>query len=158
MPPAPPVSDLFPTGHVLVALDVATKEGVIAALVRAVAADEAVVDAERLEADVLAREALLSTGVGHGVALPHARTGAATATVAALATLRRPVDFDAHDALPVEIAVLLAGPEAERGAHVRLLSRVSVLLSDDDLRRRLREAASPAEVVTLLRTAEAVAP
>ena len=157
MASAPPVSDLFPPAHVLVGLDAETKEDVIGALVGAVAGDEAVLDAGRLEADVLAREASMSTGVGHGVALPHARSAATTATVAALATLRRPVDFDAHDTLPVEIAVLLAGPEAERGGHVRVLGRVSVLLADDGLRRRLREAATPAEVVTLLRAAEAVA-
>ena len=157
MPATPPVSALLPADRVLVGLDAETKEEVIGALVRAAATSEAVVDAGRLEADVLAREAALSTGVGHGVALPHARSAATAATVAALATLRRPVDFASFDDAPVEIAVLLAGPEAERGGHVRLLSRLSLLLIDDDLRRRLREARTPAEVVAALRSAEAVA-
>ena len=157
MPAAPPVSGLFPTDHVLVGLDAATKEEVIGALVRAVAGSEAVLDAARLEADVLAREAAMSTGVGHGIALPHARSAATNATVAALATLRRPVDFASLDGEPVEIAVLLAGPESERGGHVRLLSRVSLLLSDGALRQRLREARTAAEAVTALRSAEAVA-
>ncbi|MDT0633054.1 PTS sugar transporter subunit IIA [Rubrivirga sp. S365] len=157
MPTAPPLSDLLPPEHIVVGLDVATREEVVGALVRAVAADGAVVDAERLEADVLAREAMMSTGVGHGVALPHARSAATSGTVAALATLGRPVDFASFDGEPVEIAVLLAGPEAERGGHVRLLSRLSLLLSDVDLRRRLREAATPAEAAAALRDAEAVA-
>ena len=158
MPDPPPVSSLLPAEHVLVGLDAATKEDVVRALVRAVAASDAVADADRLEGDVLAREAQMSTGVGHGVALPHARSGAATATVAALATLRRPVDFASFDGEPVEIAVLLAGPEAERGGHVRLLSRLSILLSDGALRGRLREARTPAEAAAALRDAEAVAP
>ena len=154
---APLVSRLLPPGHVLVGLDAATKADVIAALVRAVAGSEAVADAGRLEADVLAREAALSTGVGHGLALPHARSAATTATVGALATLRRPVDFASFDGEPVEIAVLLAGPEGERGGHVRLLSRLSLLLSDDGLRRRLRAARTPDEAAAALRDAEAVA-
>lgn len=157
MPTAPPVSPLLPAERILVGLDVATKGEVIAALVRAVAGTEAVVDAARLERDVLAREATMSTGVGHGIALPHARSGAAAATVAALATLRRPVDFASFDGEPVEIAVLLAGPEGERGGHVRVLSRLSVLLADSALRRRLRAAETSAEVVAALREAEAVA-
>lgn len=156
MPAAPSVSALLPPGHVLVAVDAGTKEAVIAALVRAVADAEAVLDVDLLEADVLAREGALSTGVGHGIALPHARSAATSGTVLALATLRHPVDFAAFDGEPVRIAALLAGPEAERGGHVRLLSRVSLLLSDGAVRRRLLDARTPAEALAVLRDAESV--
>lgn len=157
MPTTPPLTDRLRPEQVLVRLDATTKEAVIAALVRAVATSDAVADPAALEADVLAREAAMSTGVGHGIALPHARSASTTGTVLAFATLAQPVDFASLDGAPVEIAVLLAGPEAERGEHVRLLSRVSLLLSHADVRRRLIEATTAEDALAVLRDAETVA-
>jgi len=156
MPATSPVSALLSSDQVLVGIDAGTKEAVIAALVGAVAGSADVLDADLLEADVLAREQAMSTGVGHGIALPHARSAATSGTVVALATLRQSVDFAAFDGEPVRIALLLAGPEAERGGHVRLLSRVSLLLSNADVRERLLAAESPDEALSVLRGAEAV--
>ncbi|MEM1115356.1 MAG: PTS sugar transporter subunit IIA [Bacteroidota bacterium] len=138
-----------------VCLDVADKGEAIGRLVALVAGAEAVVDADRLGEDVRAREAQMSTGVGGGLGLPHARTDAVTATVAAFATLDPPVAFDALDGEPVRLAFLLAGPEADRARHLRLLSRVSRVMSDPALRQRLYDAATPAEVLAAIRDAEA---
>lgn len=160
--PAPPLmpsdltlTDLLTPDRVGVCLDVEDKDGAIGTVVRLVAGAEAVRDAARLEADVRAREAQMSTGVGDGLALPHARTAAVTATVAAFATLDPPVDFDALDGAPVQLVFLLAGPEAERGRHLRLLSRVSRLMADPDLRTRLYAASAPDDALAALRESEA---
>ena len=133
---------LLPLDHVEVGLRAATKAEAIDALVARVARADGVVDGARLRADVAAREARMSTGVGDGLALPHARTPAVTQTVGALATLAEPVDWGALDGEPVALVLLLAGPESDRAAHVRLLAHVSRVLSDPGVRAELAAAAT----------------
>ena len=115
----------------------------------------AVRDRALLAADLEAREERLSTGVGDGVAIPHARTRAVTETVAALATLAEPVEWDAFDGRPVDLVVLFAGPEAEQARHLRLLAQVSRVLAAPGLRAGLAAAAGEAEALAVLRDAEA---
>lgn len=155
MPSDLTLADLLTPDRVGVCLQVEDKAAVLDAVVGLVAGAEAVRDARRLGADVRAREAQMSTGVGAGLALPHARTPAVTRSVAAFATLDPPVDFDAIDGEPVRLVFLLAGPEAERARHLRLLSRVSRLLSDPGLRSLLYDATEPAGVLAALRDSEA---
>lgn len=147
---------LLDAGAVRVGLDAPDKEALLEALVGLVADTPAVTDAKQLLADVNEREALMSTGVGQGLALPHARTSAVRSTVAAFAVLAAPLEYEALDGEPVQLALLLAGPEEERGNHVRLLSRVSRLLSRDDLRTTLLEAGSAEAALNLIRDGEAV--
>ena len=149
------LADLLAPERIGVCLRTAGKADAIARLVALISGAEAVVDVARLGADVRAREAQMSTGVGEGLALPHARTPAVTATVAAFATLDPAVGFDALDGKPVRLAFLLAGPEADRGRHLRLLSRVSRLMSAPALRERLYAASAPGEVLEAIRDAEA---
>jgi PTS system fructose-specific IIA component len=149
------LSSLLTPDRVRVGLDAPTKADVLRGVVALAATSPAVLDADRLLADVEAREATLSTGVGGGLALPHARSAAVRETVAALATLAAPVDFDALDGAPVRLVLLLAGPDGDPGAHVRLLSRVSRLMSRDAVRERLMAAADPTDFCEALAEAEA---
>jgi mannitol/fructose-specific phosphotransferase system IIA component (Ntr-type) len=96
----------------------------------------------------------MSTGVGKGLALPHARSGGVTTTVAAFATTGGPVEYGSFDEQPVRLVLLLVGPDGERGTHVRLLSRVSRLMSDEAFRARLLAAGSEAEVLAAFSEAE----
>ena len=140
--------------HVEVGLRAATQAEVLDALVSRVADAPEVRDAERLRADVAAREARMSTGVGDGLALPHARTSAVTGTVAALATLAEPLDWGALDGEPVTLVLLLAGPEADRAAHVRLLAHVSRVLSPTTVRVELAAAATADDLRAAVAAAE----
>jgi PTS system fructose-specific IIA component len=148
------VSALLAPGRVRVGLPGATKEDVIEGVVGLLAGAPAVTDLRRVRADVFGREALMSTGVGKGLALPHARTGAVTETVAAFAVTAAPMDYGAFDGEPVRLVLLLLGPEAERGTHVRLLSRISRLMSDDAFRARLVTAPTSQAVLDAFREAE----
>lgn len=156
MPALPSLSSLLAPDRVRVGLEAADKDGVVGEMAALVASAPGVRDAERLAADVRAREAQMSTGVGEGVALPHARTPAVDRTAAAFATLARPVDYAAFDGKPVRLVLLLAGPESERPAHVRLLGRVSRLLADADLRARLLAARTPHAVLGEIERAESL--
>jgi mannitol/fructose-specific phosphotransferase system IIA component (Ntr-type) len=141
--------------RILVDIDVDSKPALLDALVERAASAAAVVDPDRLRADVYAREARMSTGVGQGLALPHARTAAVTDTVLAVATLVVPVDYEALDGSPVQIAVLLAGPDGDPSAHIRLLSRISRLISRPAFRTDLLDATTPDDVMRVFADAEA---
>lgn len=96
------------------------------------------------------REALASTGVGSGVAIPHGRLGTVQRLAAALAVSPRGVDFDSVDGQPVHIFVAVLAPERHTGEHLKALARISRLLRDEKVRRRILEAADPAQALQVV--------
>lgn len=148
------VAALLEPSRVRVGLAESDKESVIDAVVDLLGSASAVRDLEQLRADVHAREGVMSTGVGKGLALPHARTSAVRDTVAAFAITAAPVDYGALDGQPVRLVFLLAGPEEGRGTHIRLLSRISRLMNDDAFRARLLAAKDVGTVLALFQQAE----
>jgi PTS system nitrogen regulatory IIA component len=87
---------------------------------------------------LVAREKLGSTAMGGGVAIPHARLSGLKSIVGLFARLERPVDFEAADGQGVDLAFVLLAPEESGADHLRALARVSRLLRDAELRRKLR--------------------
>lgn len=148
------LSSLLSPERIRVGLRVDSKDDVLREMVRLVENDSVVLDPVALLRAVQSREALISTGVGQGLGLPHARTSAVSGTVLAFATLEEPVDYDALDGRPVQMVVLLAGPERERGEHVRLLSRISRVVADATIRNRLLKAESVGGVLDAIADAE----
>jgi PTS system nitrogen regulatory IIA component len=96
-------------------------------------------DAEAVYAALCERERLGSTGVGEGVAIPHAKLPGIQQLVACFARSRQGVDFDAIDSQPVTLFVVLLVPENSAGAHLKALARVSRLLKLPAFRRHLLE-------------------
>lgn len=105
---------------------------------------------------LLARERLGSTGIGHGVAIPHGRLKAVTQPIAAFAVLEKGVDFDAMDGEPVDLVCALVVPIESTEEHLQILASLATLFSDGGLRENMRRAASTEEIYTLL-TGEEVA-
>ena len=97
-----------------------------------------------------ARERLGSTGLGHGVALPHARLGGINEPVAACITLAEPIDFDAPDRERVDILFCLLVPKDCNDEHLQILAGLAELFSDADLRDRFREDADPQSICDCL--------
>ena len=91
-------------------------------------------------AAAMERERLGSTGVGSGVALPHARITGIDQVHVAFARLETPLDYDAVDDRPVDLVAFLLAPEDASGAHLRALAQVSRRLRREDVRARLRSA------------------
>ncbi|MDX1419177.1 MAG: PTS sugar transporter subunit IIA [Rubricoccaceae bacterium] len=148
------VASLLAPERVRVGLPVTDKDGAIEAVVALLDGAPAVRDLGRVREAVLAREAVMSTGVGKGLALPHARTDAVSNTVAAFAVTSEPVSYGALDGQPVRLVFLLVGPEDERSTHVRLLSRISRLMNRDAFRDRLLQAADADAVLAAFREGE----
>jgi mannitol/fructose-specific phosphotransferase system IIA component (Ntr-type) len=108
---------------------------------------------ELLEA-LRAREKQVSTGIGAGIAIPHCASPQLDSTVLAFGRKLGGLPFDALDRRPVRLLFLLAGPERQQTAHLRLLSRLARLLRDPRFTDGLLAAQSPEEVVELLRRIE----
>ncbi len=106
-------------------------------------------DAEVFES-LLARERLGSTGLSHGVALPHGRVKTSERTVGAFVRLRKGVDFDAVDREPVDLMFAMLVPEHSTDEHLQLLAQLAEMFSDADMRRRLREAADAEAVKRII--------
>jgi PTS system nitrogen regulatory IIA component len=99
---------------------------------------------------LFARERLGSTGLGHGVAIPHGRIKGLKAPMAAVLQLAQPIGFDAPDELPVSLLIFLLVPEAATQKHLEILSEIAELLSDAGLRAKLNASATPAELHGLI--------
>jgi len=102
------------------------------------AAAEVGLDAAEVSEQIAKREALGSTGVGNGVALPHARLKGLKSPFGLLARLHRGIDFDAIDDQPVDLIFLLLAPEAAGADHLKALALVSRLLRDRTVCEKLR--------------------
>lgn len=131
-----------------------TKDSVINALLDIIATHPAVRDPEAMRQAVFEREQMMSTGVGKGLGLPHAKTQAVTETVAAFAITADPVDFGAIDDQKVRLLFLLVGTESAKSEHIKILSRISRLLNRDAFRKRLLQAKDAREVLALLEEGE----
>lgn len=134
------LTELLTPDRVVVPLRATTKDAVMRELV-AVAlpgADDATRDA--VLGALREREAVLSTGIGDGVAIPHAKTPMVDELLLVAGVTRAPVDFDALDGQPTDLFFMLLGPEAAAGAHVRALGRISRVLRRPGLCAALRAA------------------
>ena len=100
--------------------------------------------------NLFARERLGSTGLGHGVAIPHGRIKGLKAPMAALFQLAQPIGFDAPDEQPVNLLIFLLVPEAATQRHLEILSEIAEMLSDRELREKLKTEADAAAVHRLI--------
>ena len=104
---------------------------------------------------VLRREAMMSTGIGNGVAIPHGKARAVDRMMAACAVSPAGVDFEAVDGEPAHLFILLVSPESVGTPHVKVLANISRLLKEESVRRSLREADSASAFLAALKAAEA---
>ena len=97
-------------------------------------------DKEAYRAGVFKREEEGTTGIGEGIAIPHAKTEAVKAPGLAAMVLRDGVDYDALDGEPVHLIFLIAAPNTKDNVHLEVLSRLSMLLMDEGFKERLINA------------------
>ena len=99
---------------------------------------------------LFSRERLGSTGLGHGVAIPHGRIKGLKAPMAAVLQLANPIGFDSPDEQPVSLLIYLLVPEAATQKHLEILSEIAEMLSDANLREKLIASTSAAELHGLI--------
>ena len=153
-PPTATLAEAIGTESVFVKLRAADKSRLLQELARRAGAVLGIPAAE-IAAALAAREALGSTGVGNGIAVPHAQLPQLPATAGFFAHLERPVDFSSIDGRPVDLVFLLLGPPQARAEHLSLLAAGTRRLRERSVADALRAAATPAEARALLLGASA---
>jgi PTS system nitrogen regulatory IIA component len=151
---APRLSELLETGGIHRDVGGEDKEAALRAIVGVLPLPDEL-DREFVVSVLEAREAMGSTGVGDGIAIPHARNPIVlhvTQPFVALCLLRHPVDFEAVDGLPVHALFVVISPSIP--VHLRILSRLGLVLRDPGLRQLLRERAVPTEILQRVRELE----
>jgi PTS system fructose-specific IIC component len=148
------LTDLLTIERIRVPLESSTKEGLLRELVSVLTEEDGSTGREDVLQAVRDREAILSTGIGHGVAIPHGKSAAVLELRMAAGRTAVPVDFDALDGQPVQVVFMLVGPESSAGPHIKALSRISRLVRREDVRDRLVRAGSAREFLDALREAE----
>lgn len=105
-------------------------------------------------ADILssltAREKLGSTGLGHGVAIPHGRLAGVSNSVGAFMRLKHPLDYDAHDGHPVDLIFGLLVPQGATEAHLKHLAAIAEMFSDESFCKKAREASDDKALYALI--------
>lgn len=145
------ISDYIEPERILLGLPAAPKERLIERLVEVAVASGAKVPREETMRRLLEREQEASTGLGHGVAIPHTVVDGIEGTVVALATVPGGTDFRALDDLPTRVIFLILNPTQKMGAHIRLLARLAGLASHAGVIDAIADARDREEVIALVR-------
>jgi len=143
------IGDLLEPGAVTLRVSAANKRQVLG-VIADVAARAFGVDSDETLEGLIERESVGSTGVGQGVAIPHARLSGLDRVRAVFMRLETPVAFGAVDDKPVDLLVALFAPKDADSTHLRALARVSRLMRQPDLREQLRQARSADAVHVML--------
>lgn len=145
MPAEPTMSSLetiLPPERTLFDVPGGSKKRVLEFFSTFIAQNTPSLDSQEVFARLIARERLGSTGIGNGVAIPHARSPHCKAPIAGFLKLTEPVDFDAIDGEPVDLVFVLLVPEEADAAHLTLLAQLAGIMNDVDTRTRLRRSSS----------------
>ena len=133
------LENIIPPERVKV-LEATDKDSALREMAALIATAPEVEDAERLLEAIFEREEIMSTGIGLGIAIPHAKISAVTDFVVALGKAPNPIEFNSLDGVPVDFIVLIAGPDNQQERYLQLLARITLKLKDANVRRALRQA------------------
>jgi len=141
------IMDILVRDAVILDVESGAKEGLLAEMARALAKSVPALDPDRLLEVLMEREALQSTGIGEGVAIPHGKIAGLETLVASFARCREGLDFDSIDGQPTQLFFLLVVPEHSGGAHLKALARISRFFRDPEFREKLVQAESTDSVL-----------
>ena len=134
------LSELFGDDNIAVGVEPADKETLLESIVADLDAKGFIKDRQQVVRDVIDREKVMSTGIGHGVAIPHAYTDGVEKLVAGFYRTDGRVDFEALDENDVDLFFIILGPKESRRNHIKVLAKISRLLNHEDFREDLRKA------------------
>ncbi|HBP65768.1 MAG TPA: PTS sugar transporter subunit IIA [Desulfosporosinus sp.] len=140
------ITELLANESILLDLEMETKEDVWRVLAQSFLEIGAVHNVEQYLADVAIRESKGTTGVGFGVAIPHAKSEGVTRPALAMARLKKKIDVQSMDGSPADLLFLIAAPIHGEDIHLRALSKLARLLMHGNFLESLRMAKTPKEV------------
>jgi CPA1 family monovalent cation:H+ antiporter len=136
--------------HILADIAEVGKDNIIKELLAALDKTGAVPNFDAAFSALLAREKTLTTGIGDGIALPHAKIPGITDIVAALGVKKEGLDFDSMDGKPVNIVVLILSPESKPRPHIQFMATISRFLNNPETRKKILDAETAADIHSLI--------
>ncbi|ALP35279.1 PTS fructose transporter subunit IIC [Paenibacillus sp. IHB B 3084] len=149
------ITDLMIKETMIMDLQATTKDGAIEELIASLEASGRINDRALFKEMIYKREAESSTGIGGGIAMPHAKTKAVNEATVVFAKSSKGVDFESLDGEPANVFFMIAAPEGAANTHLRTLAALSRLLIDTDFIEKLMNAQTPDEVSELFDTKQA---
>ena len=148
------ISDYLKPKVIMMKLKQQEKIAVLKELVEHLVKNNLVKNGEEFINALAKRENLESTGIGNGIAIPHARTNTVEDLVLAFARSSEGVDFSAIDGKPSHLIFLIASPEDKKSEYIMALAKLSRLLRRESVRKMLMDAESPEEVLKIVKENE----
>ncbi len=141
------ITELVTTDRIVALKKEKTKDAALKTLVRCLAKTEFVDKEKDLGKAIRDRERILSTGIGQGIAIPHAKIPSVSGFVAALGISKDGIPFDSLDGKPAHLIVMIAGPEGQNEEYLRILARFTATLKPEETRNRIIQSAKKADQV-----------
>jgi PTS system fructose-specific IIC component len=148
------IQDLIQKGNVIVDLRIADKFEAIGSVARFMCSVNGLPDAEGVAGKIVERETEMSTGIGYGIAIPHARLSGIDRLYMAVARSVEGIEFNSLDEQAVNLIFMMVSPANTSTEHTQALSALSQIMSYEDVRRKLLEANTPERFVEVIANAE----
>lgn len=148
------INDLLLKSVMIMDLKATTKEAAIDEMIASLAAQDRLNDSALFKEGIMAREAQTSTGLGDGIAMPHAKTAAVNEATVLFAKSTKGVEYEALDGQPTYLFFMIAAPEGANDTHLQALASLSRLLINPEFVASLKETTTPDEVQNLFTEAE----
>ena len=143
------IQDLLRKDVMLLDLQATEKKAVIEEMIQSLVDHGYVTDFETFKEGILAREALTSTGLGDGIAMPHSKNSAVKEATVLFAKSNKGVDYESLDGQPTDLFFMIAAPEGANDTHLAALAELSQYLMKDGFADKLRQVTSPDQVIEL---------
>ena len=143
------IQDLLRKDVMLLDLQATEKKAVIEEMIQSLVDHAYVTDFEAFKEGILAREALTSTGLGDGIAMPHSKNAAVKEATVLFAKSNKGVDYESLDGQPTDLFFMIAAPEGANDTHLAALAELSQYLMKDGFADKLRQVTSPDQVIEL---------
>ena len=143
------IQDLLRKDVMLLDLQATEKKAVIEEMIQSLVNHGYVTDFETFKEGILAREALTSTGLGDGIAMPHSKNAAVKEATVLFAKSNKGVDYESLDGQPTDLFFMIAAPEGANDTHLAALAELSQYLMKDGFADKLRQVTSPDQVIEL---------
>ena len=148
------ITDLLDARSILLNASPKSKNEALDQIVDLMVKSEKINDKEAYRKQVYAREEESTTGIGEGIAIPHGKCDAVTKPGLAAMVVKDGVDFDSLDGEPVTLMFLIAAPNTEDNIHLDVLSKLSVLLMNEEFTESLRNAKTVEEFMNIINDAD----
>ena len=145
------ITDFLKEDCILINMKSREKKGALSELLKLLETNNYIKDSNEILEAILEREKLGSTGIGQGIAVPHAKTDQIENLVGAVGISNSGISFDSLDGEPVNVIFLIIAPTKSIGLHLKALAKIARLLKNRTFRNALRNAKTPSEVIQIIK-------